>query len=311
MDPLNKNERKTAVSRFFWLYALSLAVVILAAYFLFNTPASIFKNKVQLYKTTEDEQGKLLDKIDGMTANLNNLVQVDKNYWNSANEIEKGNLQTKISEYQKNINNALVDVQNDSASFVSFISKKNSYNYITVFNTILSYRNTVGSLQNSLLAKGGDASELIKARSDLQACSMQLEIAKLAAAAASSKPVPVPSGGGGGGSNNAKETALQAQLQKAQDDLEACKKEKATMVVPQPSGKNNLSDAQKAIVLFDAGSELYNKAEATKNLIEKRGVLSSARELFQKSSPAYPEADKVNKAIKQIELELKKLSNMG
>lgn len=309
MDPLNKNERKTATGRFFGLYALSLAVVILAAYFLFNTPASIYKNKMQLYKITEDEQGKLLDKIDGMTANLNNLVQVDKNYLNSSNEIEKGNLQTKISEYQKNINNGLVDVQNDSAGFVSYISKKNSYNYITVFNTILSYRNTVGSLQNSLLAKGGDASELVKARSDLQACSMQLEIAKLAAAA-SSKPVPVPSGGGGG-SNNAKEAALQAQLQKAQDDLETCKKEKATMVVPQASGKNNLNDAQKAVVLFEAGTDLYNKAENTKNLIEKRGILSSAKELFQKSSPAYPEGEKVNKAIKQIDVELKKLSNMG
>src|SRR5580700_417964 len=121
MDPLNKNERKTASGRFFGLYAFSLAVVIIAAYFLFNTPASLYKNKVQLYKTTEDEQSRLLDKIDGMTLSLNNLVQVDKNYLNSSNEIEKGNLQTKISEYQKNINNALVDVQNDSAGFVSYI----------------------------------------------------------------------------------------------------------------------------------------------------------------------------------------------
>jgi hypothetical protein len=52
-------------------------------------------------------------------------------------------------------------------------------------------------------------------------------------------------------------------------------------------------------------------AGKTKNLIERRGILSAAKQLLQKSSDAYPDKEKLNKTIIQIDAELKKLSNMG
>ncbi|HVM86774.1 MAG TPA: hypothetical protein VMT76_01210 [Puia sp.] len=313
MDAVNKSARSAAIGKFIGVYALSLLAVVVISYFLFNVPAGIFKNKIELYKTTEEEQAKLMAKIDGATSSLNSLVQTDKNYLSSTNDIEKGNLQTQLNQYQKDISNVISEVQSDSAGFISPISKKNSFNYINAFTTILSYRNTISQLQSSLLAKGGDANELIKAQTALQACNTQLEIAKLAAAA-SAKPASPPSGGGGGGAmtNNAKEAQLQAQLQKAQDDLEACKKDKQALQSSASSGKNsNITEAQKATVLFETGQSLYDKAQNTKNLIEKRGILSSAKDVFEKSSPNYPDGDKVNKILKKIDNELKKLSNMG
>lgn len=313
MTPVNQPARNSAINKFIGFYSLSLLIVIVATYFLFNTPAGIFKNKIQVYKATEDEQGQLLKKIESMTANLKNIIHVDEKYLSSTNEYEKGGLLGNLQEYQKNINDALVNLKNDSASFSSPVSKKDSYNYISAFNAIVAYRNTITALQKTLEAKGGDASELLKMKSQLDLCNQQLEICKmLAAKPTAALPAAPAGGGGGGGGNAAKEAELQRLLDKCQGDLAACQKAKAGTVVPVPieptTGSN---ESKKALVLYEAGDDMYTMAEKTKNLIERRGILSAAKQLFQKSSIAYPDKDKLNKMINQIDGELKKLSNMG
>ena len=308
MDPANKSVRSSAINKFIGFYSLSLTAVLLTAYFLFNTPAGIFKSKIKIYKATEDEQSHLLGKIEKMTVNLKNIIQTDEKYLSSTNEYEKGSLLTNLQEYQKNISDALVNLKNDSSLFSSPVSKEDSYNYISAFNAIVAYRNTINSLQISLAEKGGDASELLKVRSQLDLCNQQLEICKMLAA----KPAAAPSAPAGGGSNKAKEEELQRLLEKSQADLAACQKAKAGTVVPVPveplSGSN---ENKKAQILFDAGQDLYTMAEKTRNLIERRGVLSAARQLLQKSAIAYPDKDKLNKTINLIDAEIKKLSNMG
>ncbi|HTF29880.1 MAG TPA: hypothetical protein VK625_13595, partial [Flavitalea sp.] len=227
MKPVNQSARSSAINKFFGFYAISLLAAILAAYFLFNTPAGIFKNEIQKYKSTEAEQSNLLNKIDRMTGNLKNIIHTDEKYLSSNNEFEKGSLLSNLQEYQKNINDALVNLKNDSSSFLSLVSKKDSYNYINVFNAIIAYRNTITSLQKILEGKGGDASELLRMKSQLDLCNQQLEICKMLAA----KPAPAaPAPSGGGGGNNAKETELQRSLDKCQSDLAACQKKTGTIV---------------------------------------------------------------------------------
>jgi hypothetical protein len=305
MLPENHPIRSSAIHRFLGIFSLSLLAVILTAYFLFNTPAGIFKNKIRVFQTAEEEQDRLLTKIEKMNDNLSNIIHTDEKYLSSTNEFEKGSLLGNLQEYQKNIADALVNLKNDSTYFLSPVSKKDSYNFISVFNAIVAYRNTITSLQKSLEERGGDASELLKMRSQLDLCNQQLEICKMLAA----KPSAAPSGGGG---NNAKEVELQRQLDKSQADLAACQKAKAGTVAPGPVVPDNSStETKKAVTLFEAGEDLYGMAEKTKNLIERRGILSAARQLLQKSSNAYPDKDKLNKTINQIDTEVRKLSNMG
>jgi hypothetical protein len=309
MEPLNKAERRTAVNRFIGFYAFSLLAVIFAVYFLFNTPAGIFKNKIREYKSTEAEELQLLTKIEGMNANLKNIIHADEQYLSSNNEYEKGELLGNLQEYQKNINDALVNLKNDSVLFASTVSKRESYNYIGAFNAVVAYRNTITFIQKSLEGKGGDASELLKVKSQLDLCNQQLDICKLLAA----KPAAAaPASGGGGGGGGAKEAELQRTLEKCQADLAACQTAKSGTVAPPPvvsSGGNN--EINKSQIIFEASQDLYTMAEKTKNLIERRGILSAARQLLQKAAPAYQDKDKLNKSINQIETELKKLSNMG
>jgi hypothetical protein len=309
MEPENKAERKTAINKFIGFYSFSLFAVILSVYFLFNTPAGIFKYKILLYKSAETEQLQLLTRIEGMNTNLKNIIRTDEQYLSSNNEYEKGTLLGNLQEYQKNINDDLVNLKNDSALFTSPVSKKESNNYISAFNAVVAYRNTITALQKSLEGKGGDASELLKVRSQLDLCTQQLEICKMLA----SKPAAAaPAAPGGGGGSNAKEAELQKTLEKCQSDLAACQKAKSGTVVPAPAEPANVfNENKKSLVLFEEGQNLYTLAEKTKNLIERRGILSAARQLLQKAVPSYPDKDKINKSINQIDTELKKLSNMG
>ncbi|HEX4849775.1 MAG TPA: hypothetical protein VFV08_03165 [Puia sp.] len=307
MEPLNKQARRSAINKFIGISIFCIILVILASYFLFNTPASIFKNKILSYKATEEEQSSLLAKIDRLTGNLKNIIMTDEKYLSSTNEYEKGNLLGNLQEYQKNINDGLVNLKNDSALYTSTISRQNSFNYISAYNAIVAYRNTITSLQKTIEQKGGDATELLKLKSQLDLCNQQLDICKLLAA----KPAAAPAGGSGGGSSS-KEAELQKTLEKCQSDLAACQKAKAGTVAPPPVVTSTVSDdTRKAQILFDASQDLYTTAQKTKNLIERRGILSAAKQMLQQSSTAYPEKDKLNKAMNQIDSELKKLSNMG
>jgi len=312
MDPVNQQVRKSALNRFWGVYALSLFIVLISAYFLFNTPASIFKNRILLFQSTEAEEARLLHTIEAMTANLGNIIRTDEKYLSSTNDYEKGTLLGNLQEYQKNISDALVNLKNDSSLFTSPVSKKDSYNYITVFNSVVAYRNTITALQKTLEAKGGDASELLKVKSQLDLCSQQLEICKMLAAKPAAAP-PAGGGGGGGGGGKEKEADLQRQLDKTQADLAACQKAKAGTIVPAPAEAPSSAsgETKKAVTLFEAGQDLYTTGEKTKNLIERRGILFAARQVLQKSAVSYPDKDKLNKILEQINAELKKLSNMG
>ncbi len=308
MKPVNQTERTRAINKFLLGYGCSLLVVLLCAWLLFHIPTGVFRNIIQNYKTEEEEQMKLVNKIDGITVNVKNIAQTDQSYQSSTNDIEKGSLLANLQQYQKDINDALVEVKNDSASFNSAITKKNAYNYIVAFNSILAYRNTLADLQKSLAEKGGEAAELLRVKTMLETCNTQLELYKTLAAAnkPAPAPAPAPSPGGGGSGNKAKEEALQKQLDQAMADLTACQKAKGAA-----PPTTNLDEAKKAAVMFDMGQDLYNTASKTKNLIEKRGILSAAKMVFQKSQDAYPDPDKVKKAIMQIDAELKRLSNIG
>lgn len=310
MEPQNHAERRSAMYKFTGFYAFSLAAVMCIAYFLFNTPAGIFKHDIQMYKSSETEELQLLTKIEGMNANLKNIISTDEKYLSSTNEFEKGTLLGNLQEYQKNINDALVNLKNDSALFTSAVSKKQSYNYISAFNAVVAYRNTITSLQKSLEGKGGDASELLKVRSQLDLCGQQLEICKMLAA----KPAaaPAPGGGGSGGGSSTREAELQKALDKSQQDLAACQKAKPVALAPVPvEPVNDFTETKKSVVLFEAGQDLYAMAEKSKNLIERRGILAAAKQLLLKATPSYPDKDKLNKSMKDIDTELKKLSNMS
>ena len=303
MKPVNQSARAAAIRRFLLIYGISLLAILACAWIIFVIPSSLFRETIQKYKATEQEQTQLVGKIDGITINLKNIMQTDQTYLSSSNEIEKGTLLANLQEYQKKINDALVDVKNDSARLISANSKKDAYNYIIAFNAILSYRNTLSSLQKTLAEKGGELAELVKVQSQLETCQSQLDLFK--ALAAQKAAPPPPAGGGGGGKGKEKEAELQRLLDDCRADLDMCVKTKGSAVPPVVT-----DEAKKAVVYFEAGESLYTTATKTKNMIEKRGILTAAKQMYDKAKAGSP-AEKAKKQIELIDAELKRLRNIG
>ena len=310
MKPNNQPERRSAIYRFILVSALTLAVVVLCTYYLFNTPAAILQQRLQIFSDADKEHEVLTGKVAIMVRNLQSVTETDKTYFSSTNDIEKGSLLSNLQQNEKVIADGLADIKRDSFQFS--LNRKDCLHTIDAFNAILAYRNTINSLEKSLQDKGGDASELLKTRSSLDACNVQLEIYKqMAANKPATEPRALQGGNAAKEAQSAKEAQLTQQLEKSQADLAACQKAR-TAVVATPIHTGGATDEQKkASFLFDAAEDLYKKAEGTRNLIERRGILSSARLLFERSRSGYPDVDKVNQAINQIDMELKKLVNMG
>jgi hypothetical protein len=190
MKPVNQPARKAAITRFLILYGVSLLAIVVCAWIILSIPNDLLHKTIEGYKSTEQEQTKLTSKIEGMITNLKSIITADQAYINTSNEIEKGGLMTNLQEYQKKINDALVEVKNDTATLISPISKKNANSSIVAFNAILSFRNTLTALQKSLQERGGDAEQLIKLQSELDKCNSQLDIYREMAAAKPPPPAP-------------------------------------------------------------------------------------------------------------------------
>src|SRR5438046_3203054 len=100
MNTLNyPASKKPAVYKFILLFGLSLLAVLLCAYFLFNTPANLYKSKVVTYKNMEDEQGKLLTTIGTITNILRKIIPIDSAISNGSNRIDQGTLINNAQQY--------------------------------------------------------------------------------------------------------------------------------------------------------------------------------------------------------------------
>jgi hypothetical protein len=284
MEPLNQNLRRSAINRFLSLYAFSLLVVLLGGYFLFNTPSEVLKEKIQLYKNSDLEQKQLLSTVNGMTSEIKDLVQGDRNYVGSTSDLDKQNFETKINENKTNIISGVANIRNDSANFNSAEAKEHARNYANSFNTILLYYNVINDLRNQILQKGGDASELLKVKEDLRICKADLENAKLLTAL-NAKPVPVPQQAGGGASkaNTDRINELEEEAKKYKKELDDCNQQlnsKPTQQVPAPVA-GPLTKTQVAGVLSNAALQIYNQATTLKlNTIEQKTYLACAKEVF-------------------------------
>jgi hypothetical protein len=92
MDPLNKPARTASMRKFFVLYALSLSVITLCAYFIINTPVALLKKQLYNLKSSFTKLDTLLNKVEKINSNLQGIKQVDKSYLNTTNEIERGSI---------------------------------------------------------------------------------------------------------------------------------------------------------------------------------------------------------------------------
>ena len=319
MQPV-KGETKTAVIwKFVLLYSLSLVVIFSVVYFLFNTPAAIFKRSMRQYQHAEMEEGQLFKKIDAITTSINNIIEADRNYQVAINVADKEKYKEVLGEYTNEISTALTEIENDSTSRKSSFSRRNANNYLFLFRTFLEYRDAFSNDFATLESRKDLPSQFRTALDSLRAYQAQREYLKNQLTEANNKnnEMNLQATKNLNGDAASKATYektiddMQNKLRQAQTELNSLKQQKTGAQASLQTPGANLGDQQTASLLANAGKKIYSQALQGKNFkggtIEQRAYFVCARQIFEEAR-THADNDDITTYLKNIDVQLKKLS---
>lgn len=216
MEPVNNNQRKSAIGKFIGIYALSLSFPILAVYLLLRVPGSVTESESNLYKEIVLEQSPLLVDTDTLSQISRKLIQQDGIYSSSTDEMAKATARTQLVDIESRINSIMSHFNVLAASAKSEQNRRLSSGVAKLTEALVTYRQTIGELRHTLDSKGIDMQVVNDLRSQINMKDLEIKgmERQLMAGAA-----------GGGGADPAKE--LQAKLAAAQKDLDNCRSSKS------------------------------------------------------------------------------------
>jgi preprotein translocase subunit YajC len=320
MQPVKGETRTSVIRKFVLLYSLSLVAIFLVVYFLFNTPAAIFKKSMQQYQHSEMEEGQLLKQIDGITTSVNNTIEADRNYKVAINVADKEKYKEVLGEYTNEISTALTEIENDSTSRKSSFSRRNANNYLFLFRTFLEYRDAFSNDFATLESRKDLPSQFRTALDSLRTYQAQREYLKTQITEANNKNNEIvlqatKNLNADGASKATYEKTiddLQNKLRQAQTELNNLRQQKAGGAqTSSQTAEANLNDQQMASLLANAGKKIYSQALQGKNFkggtIEQRAYFACARQIFE-DARSHADNDDITTYLKNIDVQLKKLS---
>lgn len=221
MEPVNKNQRKSAIGRFVGMYVLSLTFPIAGVFLLMRVPGSVAASEAKRYREIVEEQKPMLVDTDTLSQISRKLIQLDGQYSSATDEMAKATARTQLVDIESRINSIMSHFNNLAASAVHEQNKRLSTGIAKLTEALVTYRQTIGELRRTLDSKGIDMQVVNDLRNqinmkDLEIKGMERQL--LAAAA---------SGGGGGGGGGGADKELQAKLATLQRDLDNCRTSKS------------------------------------------------------------------------------------
>lgn len=188
MEPLNKSERKNALYKFLGIYGISLIISFICAYFLFNTPNALLVKENEACQKALEEQQTLIRHLQSATAKLAEVEAADKAYMNAANEMEKGSIKATLTQNERELTTALLEIKKDTFMFQMTENQVVAKNVAAAIDALLTYRNTI-TAQRDIIDKSPGANDLQQLNNQVQSLRSENEMLKIMAA----------QGGGGGG----------------------------------------------------------------------------------------------------------------
>ncbi len=228
MEPLNKPERSKAIQKFAGFYALSLALPLLAFYFLFRSPTGSLASENQKLKLEKSEYDFLLTRLDSIARQGRHLQELDSRMA-TADAIQRANLALESKRYEALIQNLASEDRSPMTANLDALPKAQASNIGHGYEAILGYRLRADELLNQLSAKGGDDAMIGQLRNDIMM--KEQTIIQLQGQLMMKEAVKGAGGGGGGGGGggtpppkpggggDAKEA--QAQLDRCNQDKQA------------------------------------------------------------------------------------------
>ena len=217
MEPLNKNQRKTAIGRFVGVYVLSLTFPLAAVYLLIRVPDSVSASETRRYREIVEEQDPILVDTDTLSQISRRLIQLDGLYSSATDEMAKATARTQLVDIESRVNSIMSHFNNLAVAAAHEQNKRLSTGIAKLTEALVTYRQTIGELRRTLDSKGIDMQMVNDLRNqinmkDLEIKGMERQLLTAAA-------------GGGGGGGPDKE--LQAKVAALQRDLDNCRSSKS------------------------------------------------------------------------------------
>jgi hypothetical protein len=284
MKPLNHIARKEAILRFIGIYTLSLAVPVVASYFLFYKPNAAIKEENRKLKATVVEQNLLLQRMDTLRSQLTLLHEKDKQISDSlSNQLLVAEISRQSDEIENSMKLMIYRTKADSLSYTYGIGKSLSKNIISAFESFITYRNTIAILRKMIASQGGDNVDLLTLRTENKTLRDENMMLKLMSGGNNR-------GGGGGGSTGFDKSAIQLgdcmeKLRVAERDLSLWK-EKADLLTKQLASLNLNSSSTVSVVNYDKTKELEISlityiADKMNNCRDRLNYYQTAKEKLQ------------------------------
>lgn len=222
MEPVNKNQRKSAIGRFVGMYVLSLTFPMVGVYLLLRVPSSVAASEAKRYKEIVEEQKPMLVDTDTLSQISRKLIQLDGLYSSATDEMAKATARTQLVDIESRINSIMSHFNNLASSAVHEQNKRLSTGIAKLTEALVTYRQTIGELRRTLDSKGIDMQVVNDLRNQINMKDLEIKgmERQLLAAAASG-------GGGGGGGGGGTDKELQAKLATMQRDLDNCRASKS------------------------------------------------------------------------------------
>jgi hypothetical protein len=198
MEPQNKLERKSAFGKFFGAYALSLIFPVGGMYMLSAVPDALSDSESGRYKLIVDEQKPIVTDADTLGNFAKLLLRQDGLAVSSPDPSVKGEAETKITQLESQIKEAMNRVK--AKAIVQPQNQSLSRGVSSMAEVIVALRSNMSDLRLALNKGGIDAGALTKLQSELamkemESSTKQTIIATLQAQLAASGGAK--SGGGG------------------------------------------------------------------------------------------------------------------
>jgi hypothetical protein len=156
MEPVNKNQRKTAIGRFVGMYMLSLTFPIAGVYLLLRVPDSVSAAEAKRYRQIVEEQTPMLVDTDTLSLISRRLIQLDGVYSSASDEMGKATARTQLVDIESRINSIMSHFNTLSATAIHEQNKRLSTGIAKLTEALVTYRETIGELRRTLDSKGID-----------------------------------------------------------------------------------------------------------------------------------------------------------
>jgi hypothetical protein len=176
MEPQNKQERKSAFTKFFGVYALSMIFPVGGMYMLSAVPDAVSGADSAKYRKIVEEQTPTVVDVDTVGSFAKELIKQDGVFLTAIDPATKGAAKVKIDELESKIStvmNAVKGRNNEQEQ-----NKSLSHGVTGMIESIVAYRTTLTDMRGIMDKNGVDLTQVNELRGQIQQKDMEISMMK-------------------------------------------------------------------------------------------------------------------------------------